>query len=144
MQKYVDIIRIDHFRGFVSTWEVDAGESTAVKGHWVKCPGKDFLKHLLDKIDNLKIWVEDLGADLEDTFKLRDYFNFPGMKVMQFAFDSDAKNPYLPHNYIRIVLFIQGLMIITLLVGLLVLLMISTRGLFLIISIPMKILLFGI
>ncbi|UER67364.1 4-alpha-glucanotransferase [Borrelia sp. BU AG58] len=101
LQKYVDIVRIDHFRGFVSTWEVDAGETTAIKGHWVKCPGKDFLKHLLGKIDNLKIWVEDLGEDLEDTFKLRDYFNFPGMKVMQFAFDFDAKNPYLPHNYVR-------------------------------------------
>ncbi|WP_182117074.1 4-alpha-glucanotransferase [Borrelia sp. A-FGy1] len=101
LQKYVDIVKIDHFRGFVSTWEVDARETNAIKGHWVRCPGKDFLKHLLSKINNLRIWVEDLGSGFEDTFKLRDYFNFPGMKVMQFAFDFDAKNPYLPHNYIR-------------------------------------------
>ncbi|WP_445435838.1 4-alpha-glucanotransferase [Candidatus Borreliella tachyglossi] len=101
LKGYVDIIRIDHFKGFVSTWEVDAGETTAIRGKWVRCPGKEFLKHLLSEINNLKIWVEDLGGDLGDTFKLRDFFDFPGMKVMQFAFDFNSDNPYLPHNYVK-------------------------------------------
>ncbi|BCR21603.1 4-alpha-glucanotransferase [Borrelia sp. HM] len=102
LSKYVDIIRMDYFKGFVSTWEISVKESSVFSGRWVKCPGKDFFKHVLkNKLSHLKIWVEDLGEDLGDTFKLRDYFNFPGTKVMQLAFDSDSKNIYLPHNYVR-------------------------------------------
>ncbi|AHH03125.1 4-alpha-glucanotransferase [Borrelia nietonii YOR] len=101
LRKYVDIVRIDYFRGFVSTWEVAAEESSALSGRWVKCPGKDFFKHVLNEINDLEIWVEDLVRDRGDTFRLRDYFGFPGTRIMQFAFDFDSNNLYLPHNYIR-------------------------------------------
>ncbi|AHH08126.1 4-alpha-glucanotransferase [Borrelia anserina] len=101
LHKYVDIIRIDYFRGFVSTWEVAAEESSVFSGRWVKCPGKDFFNYVLNEIDDLEIWVEDLVKDPGDTFRLRDHFGFPGMRVMQFAFDFDSQNIYLPYNYIK-------------------------------------------
>ncbi|AAX17503.1 4-alpha-glucanotransferase [Borrelia turicatae] len=101
LRKYVDIVRIDYFRGFVSTWEVSAEESLLFGGQWVKCPGKDFFKQILNEINDLEIWVEDLVKDRGDTFRLRDYFGFPGTKMMQCAFDFDSANIYLPHNYIR-------------------------------------------
>ncbi|WP_024654095.1 4-alpha-glucanotransferase [Borrelia persica] len=103
MHKYVDIIKFDYFRGFVSTWEVSAQEFLLYSnsGQWVKCPGKDFFGTVLDKIDDLEIWVGDLVNARGDVFRLRDYFNFPGTIVMQFAFDFDPKNLCLPHNYVK-------------------------------------------
>ncbi|BCR20775.1 4-alpha-glucanotransferase [Borrelia miyamotoi] len=101
LNKYVDIVRIDYFKGFVSTWEVSAEESSVFDGRWVKCPGRDFFKRVLSEFNHLEVWVEDSGEEFGDTFRLRDYFNFPGTKIMQFAFNSDSQNLYLPHNYIK-------------------------------------------
>lgn len=100
----VDIVRVDHFRGFAGYWEVPFGEPTAEKGRWVKGPGADFFKAmnkglLSDKDARLPIIAEDLGVITPDVEKLRDDFNLPGMRILQFGFDK-AKNPFLPHNYI--------------------------------------------
>jgi 4-alpha-glucanotransferase len=97
-----DMVRIDHFRGFESYWSIPAGEKTAVKGAWIKGPGHklfDAFEHALG--ENLPIIAEDLGIITPDVEALRDYYNLPGMKVLQFAFAGDASNPYLPHNHIR-------------------------------------------
>jgi 4-alpha-glucanotransferase len=101
--RLVDILRLDHFRGFEAYWEVPAGEPTAVRGRWVKGPGADFfstLKKALKQVfKTLPLIAEDLGVITPPVEKLRDRFGFPGMKVLQFAFDEDADNDYLPHNY---------------------------------------------
>ena len=95
----VDVVRIDHFRGFESFWEVPADEETAVNGRWVKGPGKPFFDAMAGDIGELPIIAEDLGIITPEVEKLRAELGFPGMKVLQFAFDSDADNLYLPHNY---------------------------------------------
>jgi 4-alpha-glucanotransferase len=95
----VDILRIDHFRGFEAYWEIPASEPTAVKGEWVKGPGEKLFKALKDALGKLPIIAEDLGVVTPEVVALREQFGFPGMKVLQFAFDSDASNPYLPFNY---------------------------------------------
>ncbi len=100
----VDIVRVDHFRGFAGYWEIPFGEPTAEKGRWVKGPGSEFFKamneNLLDSPDSiLPIIAEDLGVITPDVVELRDSFNLPGMKILQFGFDK-ADNPFLPHNYI--------------------------------------------
>jgi 4-alpha-glucanotransferase len=97
--EWYDLIRIDHFRGFESYWEIDAAEPTAMKGHWVKTPGKALFKSLSAHFPNLPLVAEDLGTITPEVLALRDQFNFPGMKILQFGFDGDSKNPYLPHNY---------------------------------------------
>ena len=94
----VDIIRLDHFRGFAAYWEVPAGEPTAVNGQWVKGPGSPFFEVLRQRLGELPIIAEDLGHITPDVAQLRDTFEFPGMNILQFAFGSDAGNPYLPHN----------------------------------------------
>ncbi len=98
--KLVDIVRIDHFRGFEACWEVPAAEKTAIKGRWVKAPGKELFMHVLKAIGKLPIIAEDLGVITPEVEKLRDSYNFAGMKILQFAFNLDAKNQYLPHNFI--------------------------------------------
>ncbi|HHP7230950.1 MAG TPA: 4-alpha-glucanotransferase [Xenococcaceae cyanobacterium] len=98
--KLVDAIRIDHFRGFQAFWAVPGGETTAVKGKWIEAPGEDFFQLLNQKLGTLPIVAEDLGLITPEVEALRDKFNFPGMKVLQFAFDSDAQNPFLPYNYV--------------------------------------------
>jgi len=102
--RLVDSLRLDHFRGFEAFWEVPAGESTAVKGRWVKGPGADYFnalkKALKQDFGDLPLIAEDLGVITPPVEKLRDRFGFPGMKVLQFAFDQDADNEYLPHNYL--------------------------------------------
>lgn len=98
--KLYDIIRLDHFRGFVAYWEIPAGERTAVKGRWVPSPSYDFFIQLFRKIPEIKIIAEDLGTITEDVRELMKYFNIPGMKVLLFAFDDKfPSNPYLPHFY---------------------------------------------
>ncbi|MBX9692838.1 MAG: 4-alpha-glucanotransferase, partial [Cyanobacteria bacterium] len=96
----VDVIRIDHFRGFAASWEVPAGETTAQKGKWVTTPGKEFFAALRRSFPNLPIIVEDLGVITPDVEELRDEFEFPGMRILQMGFGSDADNIDLPHNYI--------------------------------------------
>jgi 4-alpha-glucanotransferase len=97
----VDIVRLDHFRGFEAYWEVPADEETAIKGRWVPGPGAAFFKALERALGNLPIIAEDLGVITPEVEALRDQFHLPGMVVLQFAFDDDALNPYLPHNYSR-------------------------------------------
>ena len=100
----VDIVRVDHFRGFAGYWEVPFGQPTAEHGRWVKGPGSDFFKAmneglLEDNDSELPIIAEDLGVITPDVVELRDSFNLPGMKILQFGFDK-AENPFLPHNYV--------------------------------------------
>jgi 4-alpha-glucanotransferase len=99
MFRVADICRIDHFRGFESFWEIEFAEETAVKGRWGKGPGKPFFDEMVKHIGELPIIAEDLGLITPEVNELRVALGFPGMKVLQFAFDSDEKNPYLPHNY---------------------------------------------
>ncbi len=99
MFELYDSIRVDHFRGFDAYWEVKASEETAIKGRWVKAPGKKLFKTIKKELGELPIIAEDLGVMTPEVEDLRDSFNFPGMKILQFAFDSDSTNSFLPHNY---------------------------------------------
>jgi 4-alpha-glucanotransferase len=94
-----DIVRIDHFRGFAGYWEVPAEEKTAVNGRWVKGPGADFFQVVQKELGDLPIIAEDLGEITPDVIELRNQFNLPGMKILQFAFSTDASDKFLPHNY---------------------------------------------
>ncbi|MBA4374767.1 MAG: 4-alpha-glucanotransferase [Anaerolinea sp.] len=97
--KAVDIIRLDHFRGFAGYWEVPAGMPTAEIGRWTKGPGKSVFKALETEFHGLPILAEDLGEITPDVIDLRDSYNLPGMKIFQFAFSSTPDDPFLPHNY---------------------------------------------
>ncbi len=99
--KTVDIVRVDHFRGFAAAWEVPGGDKTAVNGQWVNVPGKELFETLRNAIGDLPFWAEDLGVITPDVEELRDSFGFPGMRILQFAFGGDPHNHDLPHNYIK-------------------------------------------
>jgi len=94
----VDLVRIDHFRGFCAAWNIPNGEKTAVVGEWVDGPGAELFIHLQAELDGLPVIAEDLGEITQDVYDLRDRFHLPGMKVLQFAFDGPG-NLFLPHNY---------------------------------------------
>lgn len=94
-----DLIRLDHFRGFVGYWEIPASLPTAEHGRWVPGPGADFLTKVSNALGSLPIIAEDLGEITPDVLKLRDQFNLPGMKILQFSFASDPDDKFLPHNY---------------------------------------------
>ena len=99
----VDIVRLDHFRGFAGYYEIPFGSPTAETGRWVKGPGKDFFEILYPALSDRKggtlpIIAEDLGVITPDVAELRDHFNLPGMKILQFGFTS-PRDPFLPHNY---------------------------------------------
>jgi 4-alpha-glucanotransferase len=94
-----DIIRIDHFRGFESCWEIPVDETTAINGRWEKAPGDELFETFKDHFGVLPLVAEDLGIITPEVYALRDRYALPGMKILQFAFDSDATNPYLPHNH---------------------------------------------
>ncbi len=96
----VDMVRLDHFRGFAAYWAIPAGEETAVNGEWEEGPGADFFETVRDALGELPIIAEDLGHITEDVLELREQFDLPGMSVLQFAFTIDASNPYLPHNVV--------------------------------------------
>jgi 4-alpha-glucanotransferase len=98
---YIDVIRIDHFRGFEAYWAVKQGEETAVNGEWIKAPGEQLFEAIKQKLGTLPVMAEDLGEITPEVIALRDKFEFPGMKIVQFAFDSDSANPFLPFNYER-------------------------------------------
>lgn len=97
----VDVVRIDHFRGFAASWEVPGGDTTAENGRWVDVPGKELFAALKISLGELAVIAEDLGVITPDVEELRDGFGFPGMRILQFAFGGDAKNLDLPHNYIN-------------------------------------------
>jgi 4-alpha-glucanotransferase len=95
-----DIVRIDHFRGFQAYWEVPASEKTALNGKWIEGPGEDFFNILLEHFPYLPIIAEDLGVITPDVREIIKKFDFPGMKILLFAFDENlSRNPYAPHNH---------------------------------------------
>jgi 4-alpha-glucanotransferase len=93
-----DLLRIDHFRGFAACWAIPAGEKTAVNGQWWPVPGEALFATLRRSQGELPLIAEDLGIITPDVEQLRDRLGLPGMKILQFAFDSGPTNPYLPHN----------------------------------------------
>lgn len=95
----VDIVRLDHFRGFAGYWEVPFGEETAVNGRWVSGPGEDFFTTVEEALGDLAIIAEDLGVITSDVIAIRERFNLPGMCIVQFAFHGDPQEPFLPHNH---------------------------------------------
>ena len=94
-----DLVRIDHFRGFEASWHVPADAPTAVSGEWVKSPGKEVLAALVETSGQGTLVAEDLGTITPEVEALRLTFDLPGMKVLQFAFDGDEDNLYLPKNH---------------------------------------------
>ena len=97
----LDILRIDHFRGFIAYWEVPATEKTAIQGQWVEAPAHDFFGSLLQMFPAEALIAEDLGLITQDVKNVMNRFGFPGMRILQFAFDGDlATHPFLPHNYV--------------------------------------------
>ncbi|MBI2302256.1 MAG: 4-alpha-glucanotransferase [Armatimonadetes bacterium] len=101
MLRLVDAVRLDHFRGFESYWRVPAGETTAVNGQWVKCPGERLFAAVGRALGSLPIMAEDLGVITPQVEALREGFGFPGMKVLQFAFVEGSDGGFLPHRYPR-------------------------------------------
>jgi 4-alpha-glucanotransferase len=100
MLSRVDIVRIDHFRGFEAYWEVPAGSATAEKGRWVEAPGRDLFRAIHQELGHLPFIAEDLGVITPPVESLRDEFGLPGMRVLQFGFDPDpGSEKYLPHRY---------------------------------------------
>lgn len=97
--KVVDIIRIDHFRGFESYWEIQGGEKTAQCGSWVKAPGRKLFQALRVYKGDMPIIAEDLGVITKEVEELKNEFDFPGMKILQFTFGMGSEERFLPHNY---------------------------------------------
>jgi 4-alpha-glucanotransferase len=97
---HVDVIRLDHFRGFAAAWHVPAGAKTAQSGEWVPGPGAAFFQAIRREVGSLPFVAEDLGIITADVKSLRDQFQIPGTRVLQFAFDGHEDNPYLPHNFV--------------------------------------------
>jgi 4-alpha-glucanotransferase len=97
----LDGIRIDHFRGLEAAWHIPAGAPTAASGQWVSGPGADFFDKARDAIGGLPLLAEDLGVITPAVTALRDQFQLPGMRVLQFAFNGDPNNPHLPHHAIH-------------------------------------------
>jgi 4-alpha-glucanotransferase len=96
---HVDMIRLDHFRGFAAAWHVPIGAATAQTGQWVPGPGADFFCTAGKELGALPFIAEDLGLITPDVCALRDQFRLSGIRVLQFAFDGKSDNPHLPHNY---------------------------------------------
>lgn len=94
-----DYVRIDHFRGFEAYWSVPFGEKTAVNGQWIKAPGDKLFKTIRQELGKVPIIAEDLGIITPEVDELRTRYHLPGMKILQFAFDSEDGKKYLPHNY---------------------------------------------
>ena len=97
---HVDVIRLDHFRAFAAAWHVPAGAPTAQSGQWIPGPGADFFNAVKKNLGGLPFIAEDLGLITADVHALREQFRVPGTRVLQFAFDGNSDNPYLPRNYV--------------------------------------------
>jgi len=95
----VDVIRLDHFRGFRAAWHVPSGATTAESGEWTPGPGADFFHAVNRELDGLPLIAEDLGTITPEISALRDDFRIPGTRVLQFAFDGHTDNPHLPENF---------------------------------------------
>ena len=94
-----DQVRVDHFRGLESFWAVPAEEETAIVGEWLPAKGYDLFRKLKEQLGTLHVIAEDLGVITPEVERLRDDFQLPGMKILQFAFGSDSSNLDLPHNF---------------------------------------------
>lgn len=105
---YVDLVRVDHFRGFEAYWQVPGGEETAMNGEWIEAPGVKFFETLAKKLGTLPVLAEDLGIITPKVEALRDGFEFPGMRILMFAFGGDPNSTYLPHNYVSNCLVYTG------------------------------------
>lgn len=99
--EFVDIIRIDHFRGLDAYWEIPGDAPTAQTGKWIKAPGKKLFEVIKKELGELPIIAEDLGVITKSVEELRDHFGFPGMKILQFAFGEHGDNKFLPHNFVN-------------------------------------------
>ena len=99
--KLYDVVRLDHFRGFEAYWSVPYGDATAKGGKWIKGPDMDFVNAVKRQLPHMKLIAEDLGFLTQEVLDLRDASGFPGMKVLEFAFDSREPSEYLPHTYIQ-------------------------------------------
>jgi 4-alpha-glucanotransferase len=97
----VDIIRIDHFRGFDAYWEIPGNAETAIKGRWVKAPGEKLFNAIKNELGDVPIIAEDLGVITDSVEELRDKFEFPGIKIIQFGLGKDGEKKFLPHNHIK-------------------------------------------
>lgn len=100
-QRLVDIVRVDHFRGFSAAWLVPADAPDASGGHWEIAPGGEVFAAARRALGEVPVIIEDLGVITPDVIALRELLGFPGMNVLQFAFENDPRNVYLPHNYRR-------------------------------------------
>ena len=98
---HVDVIRLDHFRAFAAAWHVPAGAPTAQTGTWSAGPGADFFEAVKLGLGSLPFIAEDLGLITPDVTGLRDRYQMPGMRVLQFGFDGDSGNPHLPNNFVH-------------------------------------------
>jgi 4-alpha-glucanotransferase len=98
---HVDVIRLDHFRGFAAAWQIPAGSPTAQSGSWEAGPGISLFETIKRELGALPFVAEDLGVITPDVVALRDAFQLPGMRVLQFAFDGNSENPHLPHKYLH-------------------------------------------
>lgn len=94
-----DVVRVDHFRGFEACWEIPGDQPTAVRGEWVTTPGRELFTALRQHLPRLALIAEDLGLITPQVEALRLDFDMPGMKVLQFGFFTDSRDPFLPHNY---------------------------------------------
>jgi 4-alpha-glucanotransferase len=94
-----DVVRLDHFRGFESYWAIPAGDSTAAGGSWQPGPAMDFIRAIQKALPDLEFIAEDLGYVTAEVRALQEGSGYPGMKVLQFAFDSREAGDYLPHTY---------------------------------------------
>ena len=97
--KLYDVVRIDHFRGFESYWEIPYGDTTAVNGKWVKGPGIKLFNAIKESLGEINVIAEDLGFLTNEVKEFLEETGFPGMKVLQFAFDEREESNYLPHTY---------------------------------------------
>lgn len=97
----VDLVRFDHFRGFQAFWRIPAGKPNAIVGDWIEAPGAELMETLKQSLGGLPLIAEDLGVITPEVEALRDQFQLPGMKVLQFAFGGEADNLYLPHNFVK-------------------------------------------
>jgi 4-alpha-glucanotransferase len=98
---HVDVVRLDHFRAFAAAWQIPAGASTAQSGNWVPGPGADFFEAVEREFGTLTFIAEDLGVITADVSALRDRYQLPGTRVLQFGFDGDSGNPHLPRNHVH-------------------------------------------
>ena len=103
-----DLMRLDHFRGFEKYWEIPAAAETAIDGRWVEGPGEKLFDRLQQVFGDLPLVAEDLGIITPEVDALRHAYGFPGMKILQFAFDGGEHNPYLPHNHERLSIVYTG------------------------------------